>query len=94
VGREAARAAAGPHEFSLAASNVPGPRDPVYVLGRPVSELYSFAEPADRHALRFTALSCGGTMHVGLCTDPDALSDLDELATGLDRGLDELRWRC
>jgi len=94
VGREAAKAAAGPHEFSLAASNVPGPRDPVYVLGRPVSELYAFAEPADRHALRFTALSCGGKMHVGLCTDPDALSDLDVLATGLDRGLDELRRRC
>jgi WS/DGAT/MGAT family acyltransferase len=94
VGREAAKAAAGPHEFSLAASNVPGPRQPVYVLGRPVAELYAFAEPADRHALRFTALSCGGRMHLGLCTDPDALGDLDVLAAGLDDGLDELRSRC
>jgi diacylglycerol O-acyltransferase / wax synthase len=94
VGREIAHAASGPREFSLSVSNVPGPRDPVYVLGRRVLELCSVAEPADRHALRVSALSCSGTMHFGLCTDPDALRGLGEVEAGIDAAIEELRERC
>ena len=94
VGREIVDAASGPREFSLSVSNVPGPRDPVYVLGRRVRELCSVAEPADRHALRVSALSCSGTMHFGLCTDPDALRGLAEVEAGIDAAIDELRERC
>jgi WS/DGAT/MGAT family acyltransferase len=88
--REAMRVAAGPREFSLAISNVPGPREPVYVLGRRVSDLHSVAEPADRHALRVSAVSLAGTMHFALCTDPDALSGVHRLARGIERSVDEL----
>jgi len=94
VGREIIDAASGPREFSLSVSNVPGPRDPVYVLGRRVRELCSVAEPADRHALRVSALSCSGSMHFGLCTDPDALGGLAEVEAGIDEAIDELRDRC
>jgi WS/DGAT/MGAT family acyltransferase len=90
LGRAGVRLASSPHEFSLAVSNVPGPRDTLYVMGRPVRELYSIAEPADRHALRVSALSCAGTLQVGLCTDPTHLHGLDRLAAGLDRSFDEL----
>lgn len=90
LGRLGTRLTMSPHEFSLAASNVAGPRRPVSVLGRRVSELYSIAEPADRHALRVTALSCAGTMGFGLCSDPDALSGLERLAAGIDRAVAEL----
>jgi diacylglycerol O-acyltransferase len=90
LGRAGVRLASSPHEFSLAVSNVPGPREPIYVLGRPVRGLYSIAEPADRHALRVSAISCAGTMGVGLCTDPSHLHGLDRLAAGLDRSFDEL----
>jgi diacylglycerol O-acyltransferase / wax synthase len=88
--REAMRLAAGPREFSLAISNVPGPREPVYVLGRLVSDLHSVAEPADRHALRVSAVSLAGTMHFALCTDPDALSGVDRLARGIELSVDEM----
>ncbi len=90
LGRAGVKLASSPHEFSLAVSNVPGPRDPIYVLGRRVRELYSFAEPADRHALRVSAISCDGAMRVGLCTDPAVLHGLDRLAEGLRRSFDEL----
>jgi diacylglycerol O-acyltransferase len=90
LGRAGVRLASSPHEFSLAVSNVPGPREPIYVLGRPVRGLYSIAEPADRHALRVSAISCAGTMGIGLCTDPSHLHGLDRLADGLDRSFDEL----
>jgi diacylglycerol O-acyltransferase / wax synthase len=91
LGRDAVRAASGPREFSLSASNVPGPRDPIYVRGSRVAALYSVAEPADRHALRLSAVSCAGTMHFGLCTDPDALDGLSEMADGMDEAIEELR---
>ena len=88
--REAMRLAAGPREFSLSISNVPGPRDPVYVMGRRVSDLHSIAEPAERHALRVSAISLAGTMHFALCTDPDALPDVDRLGRGIERSVEEL----
>ena len=88
--REAMRLAAGPREFSLSISNVPGPRDAVYVLGGEVSDLHSIAEPADRHALRVSAVSLDGVMHIALCTDPEALSGLDELAHAMEDSVAEL----
>ena len=89
--REVTRLTSGPREFALSVSNVPGPREPVTVLGRRVEQFASFAEPADRHALRVAVVSLGGELAFGLCSDPEAVSDLDRLATGLDRSLDELR---
>ena len=88
--REAMRLAAGPREFSLSISNVPGPREAVYVLGGEVSDLHSIAEPADRHALRVSAVSLCGVMHIALCTDPDALAGLDSLASAIEESVGEL----
>jgi diacylglycerol O-acyltransferase / wax synthase len=94
VGHEIVKAASGPREFSLSVSNVPGPREPIYLLGERVAELCSIAEPADRHALRVSALSCAGTMHFALCTDPDALAGVSNVAAGIDDAIDELGERC
>jgi diacylglycerol O-acyltransferase / wax synthase len=91
AGHELVRAASGPHEFSLSVSNVPGPKEPLYVMGGRVAELCSVAEPADRHALRVSAMSCAGTMHFALCTDPDALGDVTGLASAIERSIEELR---
>ena len=89
--RLASELASGPREFALSVSNVPGPREPVAVLGRRVAELYSVAEPADRHALRASAVSLAGRMGFGFCTDPGAVPGVAELADGLDASLEELR---
>jgi WS/DGAT/MGAT family acyltransferase len=91
VDRFASRLATGPREFALAVSNVPGPREPVRLLGLPVSELYSVAEPADRHALRASAVSLAGRMGFGFCTDPGPVPGVAELAAGLDASLEELK---
>lgn len=90
LGRRLERAAAGPHGFSVAISNVPGPREAIEVLGRRVERLASVAEPAERHALRISAISCAGTFVIGLCTDPDVLPGAGRLAVALDRSLAEL----
>jgi len=86
--------AAGPREFALSVSNVPGPREPVSLLGAHVAELYSVAEPADRHALRASAISLAGRMGLGFCTDPGAVPGVADLAGGLDASLAELLELC
>ncbi len=89
--RAAEHLAGGPREFSLSISNVPGPSCGLAVAGRRVENLFSVAEPADRHALRASAISCSGQVGIGLCTDPDAVSGVDRLAEAIDASLAELR---
>jgi hypothetical protein len=84
------RLTSGPREFALSVSNVPGPRERQSVLGHPVANFCSFAEPADRHALRVSIISLGGELAFGLCSDPAAIPNLGRLAAALDESVDEL----
>jgi diacylglycerol O-acyltransferase / wax synthase len=94
VGRSAVRAAESAREFSVAVSNVPGPRDAVAVAGRGVRDLYSSSEPGPGHALRISAISCGDEMGVGFCTDPTALPGVAELAEDVAAAYRELAARA
>ena len=84
------RLTAGPREFALSVSNVPGPRERAVILGHAVEQLASFAEPADRHALRISVVSLAGELAFGLCSDPDAISNLDALRGALGDAISEL----
>ena len=84
------RLTTGPREFALSVSNVPGPRERAAILGHAVEQLASFAEPADRHALRISVVSLAGELAFGLCSDPDAISNLDTLRGGLGDAISEL----
>jgi len=61
-------------------SNVPGPRQPVRVLGVPVQSMYSLAEIGEHHALRVAVVSLAGHLNFGLVADPTLLADVDHLA--------------
>ncbi len=76
----AERVLAHPRSFALNVSNVPGPRQPVHVLGAPVRALYSIAEIREHHALRIAVVSLGDTLNFGLTADPTLLPDVDQLA--------------
>jgi hypothetical protein len=84
------RLTSGPREFALSVSNVPGPRERPLILGHAVEQFSSFAEPADRHALRVTIISVGGELAFGLCSDPEAIADLDGLRGALADSIAEL----
>jgi diacylglycerol O-acyltransferase len=84
------RLTSGPREFALSVSNVPGPRDRAVILGHAVEQFCSFAEPADRHALRISIVSLSGELAFGLCSDPDAISKLDGLRGALADSISEL----
>jgi len=88
--RGVTRVISGPREFALSVSNVPGPRQRAVVHGHSVEQFCSFAEPADRHALRVSVISLGGELAFGLCSDPDAISDLDGLRAALTDSIAEL----
>jgi diacylglycerol O-acyltransferase len=88
--RGVTRVTSGPREFALSVSNVPGPRQSAVILGHAVEQICSFAEPADRHALRVAVISLGGELAFGLCSDPDAITDLDGLRGALADSIEEL----
>jgi diacylglycerol O-acyltransferase len=78
---------ASPRVFTINVSNVPGPRTPVAVMGGPVSDLFSLAEIADRHALRVSAMSLADELSFGLCADAVAVDDPQTIADGIDADL-------
>jgi diacylglycerol O-acyltransferase / wax synthase len=84
------RLTSGPRQFALSVSNVPGPRQRALILGHAVEQFCSFAEPADRHALRVSVVSLAGELAFGLCSDPEAISDLDGLRRALADSIAEL----
>jgi diacylglycerol O-acyltransferase / wax synthase len=88
--RGVTRLTSGPREFALSVSNVPGPRQRALILGHAVEQFSSFAEPADRHALRVSVISHAGELAFGLCSDPEAISDLDGLRGALADSIAEL----
>jgi diacylglycerol O-acyltransferase len=88
--RGVTRVISGPREFALSVSNVPGPRERPLVCGHEVREFCSFAEPADRHALRIAVISLGGDLAFGLCSDPEAIGELNRLADALEESAAEL----
>src|SRR4051794_4615934 len=78
-------------EFAVNVSNVPGPREPVSILGARLAEMMSLSEVGLDHALRVSAVSLCGELTIGLCADPEVIDDLDDLAGEIGGALAELR---
>ncbi len=79
-----------PRRFALCVSNVPGPREPVSVLGCPVTRLHSLAEIGEHHALRVSAMSLADLLCFGLCVDPDLVDRPQLMADGIEAEAQEL----
>ncbi len=69
--------------FNLVVTNVPGPQQPLYLLGRRLRALYPVVPLVGDHALGVAVMSYDGRLGFGLLGDYDALSDLDVLADAL-----------
>jgi WS/DGAT/MGAT family acyltransferase len=72
------------------ATNVPGPRRPLYLCGRRMLEAYPFAPIAGRIRIAVAVWSYCGTLYVGVTGDRETSSDLDELVAGIDEGFRRL----
>jgi diacylglycerol O-acyltransferase len=76
--------------FNLVVTNVPGPQQPLYLLGRRLRALYPVVPLAGRQALGVAVMSYDGKLGFGLLGDYDALADLDALADFLRTSVDAL----
>ncbi|TFH19679.1 MAG: DUF1298 domain-containing protein [Acidimicrobiales bacterium] len=72
------------------ATNVPGPRAPMYLCGRRMIEMYPFAPIAGQIQIAIAIWSYCGVLYLGFTGDRDSTDDLDTLVRGIDRGFDAL----
>jgi diacylglycerol O-acyltransferase len=90
VQRLVSRLIASPRTFNLTVSNIPGPRDPLYMRGCRLVEAYPVVPIADQHAVSIGVTTVGDGAHFGIYADPAALPDADGLAREIDVSIDEL----
>jgi WS/DGAT/MGAT family acyltransferase len=79
-----------PLAFNVCVSNVPGPREPLYLRGSRMEAYYPASIPIHGMALNITVLSYAGTLNVGFIGDRDALPHLQRLAVYTGEALTEL----
>jgi WS/DGAT/MGAT family acyltransferase len=77
--------------YNLLVTNVPGPQMPLYVIGRRLESVFPVPFLAGDRALAIAVMSYDGGMNFGLIADYDALPDLEEVCSGLESSLSELR---
>lgn len=71
-------------------TNVPGPRVPLYVLGRRMVSAHAYVPIAGGTRVSIGIFSYLSSMTFGINADFDAFPDVDALASGIRAGLDEL----
>ena len=84
------RLIASPRTFNLTVSNIPGPPEPLYMLGCPLAEAYPIVPIPERHALSIGVTTVGEGAFWGLYADPKSLPEIDGLAGEIDLAIDEL----
>ncbi|WP_254790751.1 WS/DGAT/MGAT family O-acyltransferase [Blastococcus tunisiensis] len=71
-------------------TNVPGPREPLYALGRRLVEIIPYVPIASRLRLGVAIFSYCGSLTVGITGDYDGAADVEVLAQGIEDGMAEL----
>jgi WS/DGAT/MGAT family acyltransferase len=85
-----ARAMASPRMFNLVVSNIPGPREPMYMSGCELEEAYPVVPLAEGHALSIGMTTIQDRACFGLYADRRSLGDVDRVAEALGESTDEL----
>lgn len=75
---------------NLFATNVPGPRDALYLLGARIEEVLPITDLAGNVAVTFAALSYCGRLDLVADADANAFADIEVLAAGMRRAWTEL----
>ena len=81
---------ASPRTFNLVVSNIPGPAQPLYLLGCVLETTYPVVPLADRHALSVGMTTVRDLACFGVCADRATLPEVDGLARDIDEAIAEL----
>jgi WS/DGAT/MGAT family acyltransferase len=76
--------------FNIVISNVPGPRESLYLHGARLSGLYPLSIPVNGQAVNVTATSYVDDMGIGLTACRRSVPSVQRMLTGLESSLDEL----
>ncbi len=76
--------------ISLVCTNVPGPREPRYVLGRRVVSMHPLVPLFEGLGLGFAILSYADGLSIGVTADPALVPDVESIATAIAEELDLL----
>jgi diacylglycerol O-acyltransferase len=71
-------------------TNVPGPQQPLYTLGRRLLESYPYVPVIGKVRISIAIFSYDGGLYFGVTGDYDSSSDIDVLTTGVERSIAEL----
>ena len=77
-------------QISTVTTNVPGPRETLYALGRELQDLLPYVPIADRVRVGVAIFSYRGTLTFGLTGDYATTPDLDVLADAIQESVQEL----
>jgi WS/DGAT/MGAT family acyltransferase len=80
--------------MNLTVTNVPGPRHELYLLGAKMLELNPMLPIGNQLTVNVAVESYVDKLSIGVCCDPDAVPDLDELKGGIEDTLRELLARA
>jgi WS/DGAT/MGAT family acyltransferase len=85
---------ASPRTFNLVVSNIPGPTEPLYMLGCPLQSTYPVVPLADGHALSVGMTTVRDLACFGIYADRETLPNAGGLARDIDEALAELLARA
>jgi diacylglycerol O-acyltransferase / wax synthase len=88
--RMVSRLIASPGAFNLTVSNIPGPAEPLYMLGYRLAEAYPIVPIPERHSLSIGVTTVGDGAFFGLYADRESLPGVEGLAREVDGAIDEL----
>ncbi len=71
-------------------TNVPGPQQPLYTLGRRLLESFPFVPVIGHVRISIAIFSYDGGLYIGVTGDYDSSNDIDTLTAGLERSMAEL----
>jgi hypothetical protein len=84
------RRIASPRTFNLTVSNIPGPREPMYMRGCELEAAYPVVPIAKEHALSIGMTTVRDDACFGLYAASENLPDSDRLAEAVNGSIDEL----
>jgi len=84
------RAMASPQAFNLVVSNIPGPREPLWMRGCRLQEAYPVVPIPERHALSIGITTVGDEACFGLYADRESLPGVEELTSSVDSAIEDL----
>jgi diacylglycerol O-acyltransferase len=77
-------------QIATVTTNVPGPRQTLYALGRPCVSMLPYVPIADRVRIGVAMFSYSGSLAFGITADYDTTPDIDVLAQGITASMAEL----